>query len=130
VKLKRLTTFPFLLRITKSTGCFTDTIHGESGLVTCSSKEAPAKVPTYHNASAHAKIHLAPMQLKKSHVNWTTEEDMMLLQMRNNGCFWEDISAAHPGALFDEVQKVILWTEPNKLPPTGGHASSVCLLAP
>lgn len=74
-------------------------LHGESDLVICSSKEAPAKVATYHNASAHSKIHQAPFQPNKSHVKWTTGEDVMLLQMSNDDCSWEDISATHPGAL-------------------------------
>jgi hypothetical protein len=61
----------------------------------CSS-EAPAKVPIHHDAAAHSKIHQAPLQPKKRRVKWTTEEDATLLQMRNDGCSWEDISAALP----------------------------------
>jgi hypothetical protein len=62
----------------------------------CSSKEAPAKVPTHHEAIAHSKIHHAPLQPKKKRVKWTPEEDATLLQMRNDGCSWEEIHAALP----------------------------------
>ena len=62
----------------------------------CSSKEAPAKAPIYHDAAAHSKVYQAPSQPKKGHVKWTPEEDVTLLQMRNNGCSWEDIDAALP----------------------------------
>jgi hypothetical protein len=46
-----------------------------------SSKEAPAKVPTYHEAAAHSKTRQAPLQSKnkRKYVKWTPEEDATLL---------------------------------------------------
>ena len=70
-------------------------IHPEA-LDICSSKEAPAKVPINHNAAAHSKIHRALLQPEKRRVKWIPEEEATLLQMRNNGCSWEEISAALP----------------------------------
>jgi hypothetical protein len=61
------------------------------------SKEALAKVPIYHGAAAHSKIHQAPLQPKKKrkHVKWTTEEDATVLKMRDeDGCSWEEIHHA------------------------------------
>jgi hypothetical protein len=68
------------------------------------SKEALAKVPTHHEAAAHSKIHHAPLQPKKKRVKWTPEEDAMLLQMRNNGCSWEEIHAALPHRSIGTIQ--------------------------
>jgi hypothetical protein len=65
-------------------------------LDTCASKKALAEVPAYHEAATYSKIHQVLLQTKKSRVKWTPEEDAMLLQMRNDGCSWEDISAALP----------------------------------
>jgi hypothetical protein len=31
----------------------------------CSSREAPAKVPTYHEAAAYSKVYQAPLKPKK-----------------------------------------------------------------
>jgi hypothetical protein len=64
----------------------------------CSSKEAPAKVPTYYEAAAHSKTRRALLQFmkKRKHVKWTIEEDATLLQMRNDGCSWEEIAKALP----------------------------------
>ncbi|KAH8743230.1 hypothetical protein BGZ57DRAFT_744793, partial [Hyaloscypha finlandica] len=33
---------------------------------------------------------------KKKRVKWTPEEDATLLQMKNDGCSWEEIHAALP----------------------------------
>jgi hypothetical protein len=43
-------------------------------------------------------------------VKWTKEEDATVLQMRNDGCSWEDTHAALPrrSILFDEVERVVL----------------------
>jgi hypothetical protein len=72
----------------------------------CSSKEAPAKVPIHHDAAAHSKIHQAPLQPKKGRVKrkWTREEDATLLQMKNDGCSWEEIDAALPGWSIGTIQ--------------------------
>jgi hypothetical protein len=69
-----------------------------AALDTCSSKEAPAKAPTPHEAAAHSKIRQALLQLmkKRKHVKWTTEEDATLLQMRNDGRSWEEIAKSLP----------------------------------
>jgi len=61
----------------------------------CSSREAP-KSPTRHDVAAYSKIRQAPLRPQKNCVRWTTEEDATLLQMRNDGCSWEEISAALP----------------------------------
>ena len=50
----------------------------------CSSKEAPAKASTHHDAAAHSKIHQAPLKPKKSKVSWI-EDDIKLVQMWNEG---------------------------------------------
>jgi hypothetical protein len=60
----------------------------------CSSREAPAKVPTHPEAAAHSKVHQAPLEPKKGRTKWITEEDTTLLQMKNDGCSWEVIHAA------------------------------------
>jgi hypothetical protein len=67
----------------------------------CSSREAPAKVPT------HSKIHQAPLKPKKGRAKWTkwtTEEDATLLQMKNDGCSWEVIHAALPHRSMGTIQ--------------------------
>lgn len=69
-----------------------------------SSKEAPAKVPTHHEAVAHSKIHQASLQPKKRRVKWTPEEDATLVRMRNDGCSWEDIGAALPHRSLGTIQ--------------------------
>jgi hypothetical protein len=61
----------------------------------CSSKEAPAKASTHHDAAAHSKIHQAPLKPKKSKVSWI-EDDIKLVQMWNEGRSWEYIFAALP----------------------------------
>ena len=89
-------------------------IHPEA-LDICPSKEGGAKVPTTHEAAAHSKIHKAPLQPEKRRVKWTPEEEATLLQMRNDGLFVGKDPCCppspkhrdHPGALFDEVEKVI-----------------------
>jgi hypothetical protein len=70
----------------------------------CSSKEEPAKVPTYHGATAYSKIHQAPFEAKKKRVKWTTEEDAKLLQMREDGCSWEKIHSALPHRSIGSTQ--------------------------
>ena len=72
----------------------------------CSSKEAPAKVPTHHEAAAYSKKCQAPLQPKKKrkHVKWTTKEDITLLQMRNDGCSWEEIAKALPYRTPEAIQ--------------------------
>jgi hypothetical protein len=72
----------------------------------CSSKEAPAKAPTYHEAAAHSKTCQAPLQPKKKrkHVQWAPEEDATLLQMRNNCCLWKEIAKALPHRTPEAIQ--------------------------
>jgi hypothetical protein len=73
----------------------------------CSSKEGLAKAPTHHDATAHSKIHQAPLKPKKGRAKWTkwtTEEDATLLQMRNEGRSWECIAAALPGRSIATIQ--------------------------
>ncbi|PMD13233.1 hypothetical protein NA56DRAFT_585982, partial [Hyaloscypha hepaticicola] len=70
----------------------------------CSSKEAPAKVPTHHDVAVHSKTRQALLQPKKRRVKWTTEEDATLLQMRNDGCSWEKIHAALPHRSIGTIQ--------------------------
>jgi hypothetical protein len=59
-----------------------------------------------HDAAIHSKMHQAPLQPKKGRVNrkWTPEEDAMLLQMKNDGCLWEEIDAALPGRSIGTIQ--------------------------
>jgi len=73
----------------------------------CSSKEAPAKVPTHHEAAAHSKTRQAPLKPRKGRAKWTkwtTEEDATLLQMKNHGCSWEVIHAALPHRSIGTIQ--------------------------
>jgi hypothetical protein len=70
----------------------------------CSSKEALVKVHIHHDAAAHSKVHQAPLQPKKSKVAWIIEEDATLLQMRKDGCSWEEIDAAIPGRSKGTIQ--------------------------
>ena len=70
----------------------------------CSSKGAPAKVSTHHEASTHSKIHYAPLQPKKKRLKWTPEEDATLLQMRNDGYSWEEIHTALPYRSIGTIQ--------------------------
>jgi len=63
-------------------------------MIIFSNKEAPANVPTHHDAAAHSKIYQAPLQPKKKrkHVKWTTEEDAKVLKMRDeDDCSWKEI---------------------------------------
>jgi hypothetical protein len=71
------------------------------------SKGALAKVPTYHDAAAHSKIHQAPLQpeKKRKHVKWTSEEDATLLKMKDeDGCSWEEIAKALPHHIPRTIQ--------------------------
>jgi hypothetical protein len=73
----------------------------------CSSREAPAKVPTHHEAGAHSKVHQALLKPKKGRAKWTkwtTEEDATLLQMKNDGCSWEVIHAVLPHRSIGTIQ--------------------------
>jgi hypothetical protein len=88
----------------------------------CSSKEAPAKVPTHHDAAAHSKIYQAPLKLKKSKVPWTEEEDIKLLQMWNEGRSWEYIFAALPNRSEGTI-RVHCLTKFKKRPRTGAVRS-------
>jgi hypothetical protein len=70
----------------------------------CPSKEGREKVPITHDAAAHSKIHQAPLQLEKRRVKWTPEEEATLLQMKNDGCSWEEIHAALPHRSIGTIQ--------------------------
>jgi hypothetical protein len=54
----------------------------------------PVALDINHHAATHSKIYQAPLKLKKSKVLWTPEEEATLLQMKNDGYSWEEISAA------------------------------------
>lgn len=47
----------------------------------------PAAMDINHDAAAHSKIHQAPLKPKKSKIPWTEEEDIMLLQMWDEGIY-------------------------------------------
>jgi hypothetical protein len=73
----------------------------------CSSKEPLAKILTDHDATAHSKVHQAPLQPKKGRAKWTKwtpEEDATLLQMRNDGRSWGDIATALPRWSIGTIQ--------------------------
>ncbi|KAG9233179.1 hypothetical protein BJ875DRAFT_485394 [Amylocarpus encephaloides] len=84
----------------------------------CSSKEAPAKASTHHDAAAHTKIHRALSKPKKSKVPWTEEEDAKLLRMWNEGRSWEYIFAALPNRSEGSI-RVRCSTKFKKRPRTG-----------
>jgi len=86
------------------------------------SKEALAKVSTYHDAATHSKIHQAPLKPKKSKVPWTEEEDAKLLQMWNEGRSWEYIFAALPSRSEGTI-RVRCSTKFKKRPRTGAGLS-------
>jgi len=72
-----------------------------------SNQEAPAKIPTNHDAATHSKIHQSPLQpkQKRKHVKWTTEEDATVLKMRDeDGCTWEEIHDALPHRTSEAIQ--------------------------
>jgi hypothetical protein len=87
----------------------------------CSSKEAPAKASTYHDAAAHSKIHQAPLKPKKSKVSWM-EDDIKLVQMWNEGRSWEYIFAALPNRSEGSI-RVRCSTKFKKRPRTGAGRS-------
>jgi Myb-like DNA-binding domain len=64
----------------------------------------PAALDINHNAATHSKVHQAPLKPKKSKVAWTPEEEATLLQMKNDGCSWEEISAALPRRSIGTIQ--------------------------
>jgi hypothetical protein len=74
----------------------------------CSSREAAAKPPIRHDAGIYSKIRQASLRPQKKRVRWATEEDatllQMRLQMRNDGCSWEDIYAALPHRSIGAIQ--------------------------
>jgi hypothetical protein len=70
----------------------------------CPSRKALAKSPVPHEASVYSKIRQAPLQPQKKRVRWTPEEDATLLQMRSDGCSWEDIHAALPHRSMGTIQ--------------------------
>jgi hypothetical protein len=70
----------------------------------CSSKEASAQVPINYNAAARVKVHQAPLQSRKRRVKWTPEEDATLLQMRSDGCSWEEIHDELPHRSIGTIQ--------------------------
>ena len=78
-------------------------IHPEA-LDICPSKEGRLKVPITHDAAANSKIDQAPLQPEKKRVRWTTAEDATLLQMRNDGCSWEEIHTALPHRSIGTIQ--------------------------
>jgi hypothetical protein len=69
-----------------------------------SSREAPAKAAFPHEAAAHSKMYPAALRPQIKRAPWTTEEDATLLNMRNEGCSWEDIHAALPHRSKGTVQ--------------------------
>jgi hypothetical protein len=87
----------------------------------CSSKEAPAKASTHHDAAAHSKIHQAPLKPKKSKVSWI-EDDIKLVQMWNEGRSWEYIFAALPNRSEGSI-RVRCSTKLKKRPRIGAGRS-------
>jgi hypothetical protein len=87
----------------------------------CSSKEAPAKASTHHDAAAHSKIHQAPLKPKKSKVLWI-EDDIKLVQMWNEGRLWEYIFAALPNRSEGSI-RVHYLTKFKKRPHIGAGRS-------
>jgi len=89
----------------------------------------PKALDIDHNTVAHSQIHQAPLrvekrsvkrkststatchrvpsatlQAKRTRVPWTEEEETTLLQMRNDGRPWEEISAALPGRSIGTIR--------------------------
>jgi hypothetical protein len=56
-----------------------------------------------HSAVTHSKTHHVTSGSPMKRVKWTAEEDATLIRMKENGCSWEEISAAlpsrNPGAI-------------------------------
>lgn len=70
----------------------------------CSGTETSANVAIPHEAAAYSKIRQAPLRPQKKRVRWTPEEDATVLEMRNDGCSWEDIHAALPNRSKETIQ--------------------------
>jgi hypothetical protein len=64
----------------------------------------PEALDINHDTATHSKVHQAPLKPKKSKVAWTPEEDATLVQMKNDGCSWEEIRAALPGRSKGTIQ--------------------------
>jgi hypothetical protein len=71
---------------------------------TCCSNKALAEVPIHDDVAAHSMIRQAPLQPKTKRVKWTSEEEVTLLQMRNDGCSWERIHDALPHRSIGTIQ--------------------------
>jgi hypothetical protein len=69
-----------------------------------SNREAPAKAVIPHKAIVHSKMYPTGLRPQIKRVRWTTEEDAAVLQMRNDGCSWEDIHAALPHRSIGTIQ--------------------------
>jgi hypothetical protein len=64
----------------------------------------PEALDINHNTATHSKVHQAPLKPKKSKVAWTPDEEATLVQMKNDGCSWEEISAALPRRSIGTIQ--------------------------
>ena len=82
----------------------------------------PGALDINHDATAHSKIHQAPLKPKKSKVPWIEEEDAKLLRMWNEGRSWEYIAAALPGCSEGTI-RVRCSTKFKKRSRTGANRS-------
>jgi hypothetical protein len=74
-------------------------------LAICSSREALSKSRVAAKNIAHSKKHQAPSQLVQKRFPWTTEEDAILLKMKDKGnCSWEEICVALPNHTSGSIQ--------------------------
>jgi len=61
-----------------------------------SDKETSAEAATPHNAGAYSLVHPIAVRSKRKRVPWTPEENKTILEMKSNGCSWEEIHAELP----------------------------------
>jgi hypothetical protein len=82
-----------------------------------SNKEMSAEATTPYDAGAHCQIHSAAVRPQIKRVRWTPEEDATMLQDEGGGwllvgrdpsCPPSPEHRDDPGALFDEVEKLVL----------------------
>jgi hypothetical protein len=69
-----------------------------------SNKATSAEAATPHKAVTHSKVRPVARQLQKKRAAWTPDEDATLLQIKEDGCSWEDIHAALPHRTKGTIQ--------------------------
>jgi hypothetical protein len=69
-----------------------------------SSAETSADATIPHKVVAHSEEHPTALRTQVKRQRWTPEEDAKVLQMKKDGCSWEDIHAVLPHRTKETIQ--------------------------